>query len=110
MISLVRGLAQARPYLLEEHQSLIRLAEDLLRIFEGQAPTPEELWSAPMLENWQLGANVELQPTLMGQCSGHSRLPDGPIHTSTVVVFDEQAAWARTRSRFYALGRQHRES
>jgi hypothetical protein len=63
----------------------------------------EELEDAPRLENW----SIVTRPVtaLKGLITGHPLLGDGrQAVTSEVYAIDASARWARTFSRFYALG------
>lgn len=77
---------------------------DLLE--SGWAPPPEMLADAPLLEDWLLARHPMGDVCLVGRCTGHPRLPDGPTNTSPVVALDPAAGWARTVSRWYRLGRK----
>jgi hypothetical protein len=63
----------------------------------------EELEDAPLLENW----SIVTRPVtaLKGLITGHPLLGDRrQVVTSEVYAIDASARWARTLSRFYALG------
>jgi len=82
---------------------LQRLHADISRTSSGQAPTQEQLNSAPILDQWECG--VRLTPCLYGVVYGHPVHEHcRPIHTSELYMFDACAGWARTWSRFYRLG------
>jgi hypothetical protein len=84
-------------------EKLRRLASDLARIRAGKGPTAAELENAPLLDGW----SVVVRPAhcLGGAVRGHPRLGDRPlIATTEVFAIDPVRGWARTYSRFYALG------
>ena len=86
----------------DEVETLRCLADDLERIAEGYGPTPEDLAGAPVLERWQTDARVVR--SLVGIVDRHPVLPPGRhVRTSEVYATDGRT-WARTLSRFYALG------
>ncbi|GJE45422.1 DUF6634 family protein [Methylobacterium soli] len=86
----------------DEVETLRCLADDLERIAEGDGPTPEDLAGAPVLERWQADARVVR--SLVGIVGRHPILPPGRhVRTSEVYATDGRT-WARTLSRFYALG------
>ena len=73
---------------------------------EPRPPTPEEMRSAPLLEDWAI-VTGGLGVRLTGNVSGHPQGPAaGPmtIITSTFLDVDPGLAWARTENRFYRLG------
>jgi len=79
------------------------LAADLRRIGEGLAPTADDLANAPLLERWS-ESDIALT-RLIGLCSGHPLLPNGPVSTTEVWVMNVADGWARTLSRYYRLGK-----
>lgn len=98
----------ARHDLDDEIEILRRLLTDLERIRAGTAPTDTELAGAPVLDNWALG----WRPTqcLAGEVHAHPLQDDRRlISTSQVFAIDTRGFWARTYSRFYALGRPAEE-
>jgi hypothetical protein len=84
-------------------QRIHELSRDLRLIQKGLAPTSEELYAAPKLEEWML--TYRFEPALTGIVSGHPSLADGPVTTSGIYILDREAGFVRTLSRFYALGR-----
>lgn len=102
MIILHHGGAPARASLLREAARLKRLAADLIRLADVEAPTDGEFLAAPVLEGWRFHS-LRIAG-LAGRGSGHPSLPDGPIFTTEVWVIDPRAGWARTLSRWYRLG------
>ncbi|MFC0386793.1 DUF6634 family protein [Muricoccus vinaceus] len=107
MILVHLGLDRAHPILLAEADRLEHLARDLRAIAGGIGPTPEDLDVAPVVDYWQWSARS--MKTVIGILQGHPRLADGPVHTTEVWAVDLERRWARTLSRFYVLGDQHRE-
>ena len=79
------------------------LATDLGQISSGRLPTAETLAGAPLLDPYWLGGS-EL-PILIGGNIGHPLLDAPVIKTSEIWVYAPTLGWARTRSRFYRLGR-----
>lgn len=78
--------------------------EALERIRKGEAPTPEDLAGAPLLEGWCIVVDTPF-PVLQGVVTGHPRLPDGHmIATSPLLWLAPDATAARTVSRWYRLG------
>ena len=78
---------------------------DLKRIGEGWTPSDEELRAAPLLDRWGLGV-IEPVIAARGFVTGHPLVEDGSkIEIGPVLVFQEDATWIRTLSRFYRLGR-----
>jgi hypothetical protein len=91
----------------EQIVRLCRLAVDLHEIRNGAGPSEDALRDAPVLENWM--PVVQPAPCLVGEVSGHPRLPGAGrrIVTSPVWALAEPYGWALTLSRFYRLGRPH---
>ncbi len=80
-----------------------RLASDLARIRAGRGPTGAELDDIPLLDGWSIG--VRPVPGLVGVVRGHLVLGEcRRIVTSEFFAIDPVRGWARTYSRFYALG------
>lgn len=107
MILLHLGLERARPLLLAEAERLAHLARDLRAIAGGISPTPEDLEVAPVVDHWRWRSRS--MKTVIGTLQGHPRLADGPVHTTEVWAVDLERRWARTLSRYYVLGDQHRD-
>lgn len=78
-----------------------RALVDLQRLQDGHEPSPDDLASAPLLNDWCL-----LGPYLAGVVTGHPVIADGDsCITSMVLALASDRTWARTVSRFYRLGR-----
>lgn len=102
MFSFQPGRAPSRASYERHAARLEALAADLRRLGEGVAPTAADLASAPLLERWR-ETDVALT-RLVGLCSGHPLLPNGPVSTTEVWVLNAADGWARTLSRYYRLG------
>lgn len=61
-----------------------------------------ELEGAPRLEDWSLVTRSAM--ALQGRVIGHPLLGNRHVVTSELFALDRSAGWARTLSRFYALG------
>ena len=70
----------------------------------ADGPTETDLASAPVLNYWRPYVSYRGAPILWGIASGHPRLKEGWITTSQLVAIDVDRGWARTASRWYALG------
>jgi hypothetical protein len=83
-------------------EKITRLAADLEAIAQGQAPTPQDLAQAPLLLNW----NTISVPSvaLTGLVLDHPKLGTTRVTTSLVYAMCPDLTWARTLSRYYALG------
>lgn len=82
---------------------LRRLADDLERACNGEHPDKYEIERAPVLEAWQYGYRPEM--CLYGKVSGHPDIMDGRLdRTSGLWLISREFGYARTLSRFYALG------
>ncbi|MFC3692652.1 DUF6634 family protein [Chenggangzhangella methanolivorans] len=65
----------------------------------------EALAAAPLLERWFVDRSLG-KPCLVGFVSGHPEIVDGRcVRTSLLLRIAPEAGWARTRNRFYRLGR-----
>lgn len=87
-----------------EADRLIALASDMEKIRNGA--DPRDLASgAPILDHWIVAEHSV--PHLAGLSSGHPILTGTGrlIATSDLVLVAHDCSWARTRSRFYRLGR-----
>ncbi|PZR12913.1 MAG: hypothetical protein DI532_12140 [Azospirillum brasilense] len=104
MIHVHPGREHARLLLLVEADRLAALAQDLRAIAKGAAPSPSELEDAPVLDQWQYSQRS--MTSMVGNLVGHPRLRDGAVHTTEVWAISTTQGWARTLSRFYALGSQ----
>jgi hypothetical protein len=106
MIAIVNG-SQPCAELEFEIERLRRLAYDLNDIRQGRHPGRKILEQAPTIEDWRLAA----RPTvcLTGRVSGHPHVrEDGIVVTTDLWVIAPALGYARTLSRFYALGRPGR--
>jgi len=82
---------------------LRRLADDLDRLAASGRPSPADLAGAPVLSNVRMGSNPN--PGLRGTVIGHPDVPDGDyVETTDLYAVDPEGRWARTWSRWYALG------
>jgi hypothetical protein len=88
-------------YMLRRIELLRQLADDLDGIVKGITPAPAELASAPVLRRYRLATRPS--EIMIGHCTGHPTLLDGPITTSQIFLLDPEKRWARTLSRFYRL-------
>jgi hypothetical protein len=91
------------PELEFEIERLRRLANDLDDIRHGRHPSRKTLEHGPAIEGWCLAA----RPTacLTGLVSGHPHAGEGSIVVTTDLwVIAPTLGYARTLSRFYALG------
>lgn len=85
-------------------ERLRQLTLDLERIRRGEHPGRRTLASAPTLENWGLVRRAEY--CLGGTVYGHPSIKDGrPAVTSALWVLAPTLGYARTLSRFYAIGK-----
>lgn len=66
-------------------------------------PSPSDLITAPRLERWKTISHSKTT-RLQGEVTGHPTLHDQRIITSPLLAVNEAEKWARTSSRFYALG------
>ncbi len=92
-----------------ELMRLLSLVADLARITRG-ASVEELARHAPLLDRWTEA--VRPTPCLAGLSTGHPLLPGDarPILTSNLVLVSDDRQWARTRSRWYRLGRPARQT
>jgi phage tail protein X len=102
MSMIVRGTGPA-PQLLPEIARLKRLLADMEAIAAGKHPRREILDDAPLLNCWTL--TLQTEPCLTGVVEGHPEIADlRPVVTSGLWVLAPDLGYARTLSRFYALG------
>lgn len=87
-----------------EADRLIALASDMEKIRNGADPR-DLAAGAPILDHWIVAER--LVSHLAGLSSGHPILTGTGrlIATSDLVLVAHDQSWARTRSRFYRLGR-----
>jgi hypothetical protein len=82
---------------------LRRLADDIERVAADGGPSAAEMANAPIIDFYRLG--IRPATGLVGVVARHPRRPDGRLTmTSEIFAIDRDAGWARTWSRFYALG------
>lgn len=86
-----------------EINRLERLLADLRRIRDGMAPNTDDLASAPSIHHYGIGARSAM--CLVGHVTGHPNVRGSLSVTSDLWVFAPELGWARTLSRFYALGK-----
>jgi len=96
--------ADRRPFtqLIPEIDKLRRLIKDLEKISRGEHPDAATLANAPAIQDWRLVPRAEA--CLAGTMLGHPKIADGPGVTSGLWVLAPELNYARTLSRFYALG------
>lgn len=82
------------------------LDQALNAIAEAEAgPTKGDLMNAPLIDHWRPLRSGARTIVLWGNVTGHPLLSRITTTTSPLLAIDVQAGWARTRSRWYALGR-----
>jgi hypothetical protein len=87
-----------------EHRA--ELDRALKAIAEAEAgPTEADLTDAPAIDHWRPLRSGSHTVVLWGNVSGHPVLGRDATTTSPLLAIDVQAGWARTKSRWYALGR-----
>ena len=79
------------------------LADELQGIRDEVKPTPEDLQGAPRLERWR--ATTRQVRVLTGDVHGHPNFPDGRRITTSDLYASDGRNWARTLSRYFALGK-----
>jgi len=91
----------------QELSRLTSLLADMARVGSG-VPVAELARDVPVLDRWAHGQRPA--SCLVGLSSGHPTLPGNGrvIVTSDLVLMSEDGSWARTRSRWYRLGRPKR--
>lgn len=97
----------------EDDDATAQLKREFDFYLTGKEPSPLELASAPLLENWHsipLRFNCERGPlrlalVLAGSVTGHPQLGNAKmIRTSQLIWLDRNRRWARTWNRIYRLG------
>lgn len=79
------------------------LADDLENAHAGKHPGSRLIERAPILENWQLAWRGEI--CLVGNVAGHPEIDNGRLtRTSGLWLLSRNFGYARSLSRFYALG------
>ena len=66
-------------------------------------PGPGDLDGAPRIDGWSLIIDGQILRA-QGDLTGHPTISDPWVTTSPVLGYDAEAAWMRTRSRWYVLG------
>jgi hypothetical protein len=95
------------PGLESEIHRLCRLVQDLDDIRRGRHPGKARLASCPTIHEWQ--GITRPDPCLTGIMFNHPTIPDGRQGVTTGLwVLAPTLGYARTISRFYALGRKDR--
>ena len=93
---------------LSEHmrRKIAAARKTLKRLRAGWRPGPDILEMAPRLHDWRFVQVAPRATVLVGTVIGHPRLGDRPhVQTSYLLGLDAtHLKWARTLSRFYALG------
>lgn len=104
MITFSSGNRQAESFE-EELRRLSALLKDMESIGRGTLPEELAVEEPPLLDRWVRAAT--LAPCLVGESTGHPLLPgrNRRICTSELLLIDADHGWARTRSRWYRLGR-----
>lgn len=87
-----------------EFMRMSSLLADMARISRGLG-VKELANHAPLLDRWAEG--IRPAPCLVGLSTGHPILPgeERRIVTSDLLLMSDDGEWARTRSRWYRLGR-----
>lgn len=68
-------------------------------------PSHADLIDAPIIDHWLPLRSGSHTIVLWGNVSGHPLLGRDTTTTSPLLAIDVEAGWARTKSRWYALGR-----
>lgn len=92
-------------------KSINAAIDDAQRVLSAGGPGPSELDGAPILNDYMFLTDGE-HIWLRGVVTGHPKISDGRIATTSVLVeIDrETATWVRTASRWYRLGRAFGET
>ena len=81
-----------------------RLADDIERLAANGAPTAADLARAPVIDVYRPAQRA--MGALIGVVTGHPTVRDRHVALTTeLFAIDCDAGWARSWSRFYALGR-----
>ncbi|NBJ09422.1 hypothetical protein [Microvirga arsenatis] len=86
----------------DEPERLRDLADALQAIRDGNPPTPEELATAPVLDDWV--RTTRPVRILEGRSYGHPSIPSGRLVRTSEVYATDGRTYARTLSRLYRLG------
>ncbi len=86
----------------DEPERLRDLADALQAIRDGHPPTPEELATAPVLDDWV--RTTRPVRILEGRSYGHPSIPSGRLVRTSEVYATDGRTYARTLSRLYRLG------
>jgi hypothetical protein len=81
-----------------ELERLESLVADLRHLANGHRPSPRNLDTAPMLDNWEQG--VRPDPCLIGTMAGHPYCRGRMSVTSGLWVLSPELGWVRTLNRF----------
>lgn len=82
----------------------VELDRALKAIAEAEAgPTGADLTDAPIIDRWRPLRSGSHTIVLWGSVSGHPLLGRDSTTTSPLLAINEQAGWARTKSRWYVL-------
>lgn len=79
------------------------IADDLELAHAGNHPSKRLISEAPVIEDWQIAYRKEV--CLVGKVAGHPEIGNGRLTwTSGLWLLSRELGYARTLSRFYALG------
>lgn len=87
-----------------EIENFERLAADLRGILDGSSPSEAQLAAAPLIDYYQWVTRPVT--CLAGHISGHPLGSSSNGRTSELMYIAKRKGWARTRSRYYRLGRR----
>lgn len=87
-----------------EIENFERLAADLRGILDGSSPSESQLAAAPLIDYYQWITRPVT--CLAGHISGHPLGSSTSGRTSELMYIATTKGWARTRSRYYRLGRR----